>query len=66
MFLKPPKAKGITHTNGLKTWEDSYLYFNRGEFHPIVVKINYIVPSCEMISLDFFPPEGFDDHHLAE
>jgi hypothetical protein len=50
----------------VKTWEDSYLCFLHGQFHPIVVRVHYVVPSCEMLSVDFLPPEGFDELHVAE
>lgn len=40
--------------------------FHDGALHPIVVRVYYTVPACEMVGMDFLPPEGFNELRVAE
>jgi hypothetical protein len=66
VFLRPPRDKGIEFVDGLNVWDNTYQCFYENRLHAIVVKVGYVYPSCEMISIDFLPEEGFEDLRIAE
>ena len=66
MFLRPPRDKGIAFVDGLNVWEGTYQCFYDNRLHAILIRIYYVYPSCEMMSMEFLPEEGFDDLRIAE
>jgi hypothetical protein len=66
MFLRPQRDKGIEFVDGLNVWESPYQCFYENRLHSVVIKVQYIYPSCEMLTLSFHPEEGFDELRIAE
>jgi hypothetical protein len=66
MFLRPQKDKGITFVDGLNVWEETYQCFYENRLLSVIIQVQYVYPSCEMLTLSFHPEEGFEELRIAE